>query len=63
VPTDPDGDGLYGDVNDNGRIDYLTKLLLEKLDSGAVTTNIEAYDFSGNDQIDHDEVVDLCKGS
>jgi hypothetical protein len=22
LPTDPDGDGLYGDVNGNGRIDF-----------------------------------------
>ncbi|WP_299269214.1 choice-of-anchor I family protein [Halorientalis sp.] len=60
APTDPDGDGLYEDVNGNGRMDYADiELLFENLDSDAVQLNKEAYDFNDNGQIDYDDVVEL----
>ncbi|MFB6085104.1 MAG: alkaline phosphatase PhoX [Halorientalis sp.] len=60
APTDPDGDGLYEDVNGNGRMDYADiELLFENLDSEAVTGNVSAYDFNENGQIDYDDVVEL----
>jgi secreted PhoX family phosphatase len=60
APTDPDGDGLYEDVNGNGRMDYADiELLFENLDDESVTMNVEAYDFNENGQIDYDDVVEL----
>jgi PKD repeat protein len=60
APTDPDGDGLYEDVNGNGEQDFDDIVVLfENLESAAVTENADAYDFNGNDEIDFDDVVTL----
>ena len=59
-PTDPDGDGLYEDVNGNGRVDYEdVQLLFDELDSNTVTSNARAFDFNQNDRLDFDDVVTL----
>ena len=59
-PTDPDGDGLYEDVNGNGRVDYAdVELLFENLESDSVTSNARAFDFNQNDRLDFDDVVSL----
>jgi secreted PhoX family phosphatase len=59
-PTDPDGDGLYEDLNGNGRLDYDdVKLLFESIDSSSVTMNKAAYDFNENGKLDFDDVVSL----
>ncbi len=60
APTDPDGDGLYEDVNGNGRMDYDDIVLLfEQFDSDAVRMNEAAYDFNENGKLDYDDVVEL----
>jgi secreted PhoX family phosphatase len=59
-PTDPDGDGLYEDVNGNGRVDYEdVQLLFDELDSNTVTSNARAFDFNQNDRLDFDDIVTL----
>jgi hypothetical protein len=59
-PTDPDGDGLYEDVNGNGRVDYEdVQLLFDELDSNTVTSNARAFDFNQNGRLDFDDIVTL----
>jgi len=60
TPTDPDGDGLYEDVNGNGRIDFDDVVELnENKESDAVTENASAFDFNDNSEIDYDDIVEL----
>ncbi|WP_345780674.1 alkaline phosphatase PhoX [Haloplanus pelagicus] len=60
APTDPDGDGLYEDLNGNGRLDYEDiEILFSNFDADSVTMNASAYDFNENGQLDFDDVVDL----
>jgi len=60
APTDPDGDGLYEDLNGNGRLDYEDiEILFSNFDADSVTMNESAYDFNENGQLDFDDVVDL----
>jgi len=60
APTDPDGDGLYEDVNGNGRLDYEDiEILFSNFDSDSVTMNKSAYDFNENGQLDFDDIVSL----
>ncbi|WP_152040741.1 alkaline phosphatase PhoX [Salinigranum salinum] len=59
-PTDPDGDGLYEDINGNGRVDYDdVALLFNNLESQSVTSNARAFDFNENDKLDYDDIVSL----
>jgi secreted PhoX family phosphatase len=60
APTDPDGDGLYEDLNGNGRLDYEDiEILFSNFDADSVTMNKSAYDFNENGQLDFDDIVDL----
>lgn len=60
APTDPDNDGLYEDLNGNGRLDYDDIVVLfEQFDSDAVRMHVDAYDFNENEQIDFDDIVTL----
>jgi len=60
APTDPDGDGLYEDLNGNGRLDYEDiEILFNNFDADSVTMNESAYDFNENGQLDFDDIVDL----
>ncbi|MFB6196040.1 MAG: alkaline phosphatase PhoX [Haloplanus sp.] len=60
APTDPDGDGLYEDLNGNGRLDYEDiEVLFSNFDADSVTMNKAAYDFNENGQLDFDDIVDL----
>jgi len=60
APTDPDNDGLYEDVNGNGRLDYEDiQTLFDNFESDSVTMNKSAYDFNENGQLDFDDIVDL----
>lgn len=60
APTDPDGDGLYEDLNGNGRLDYDdVNVLFENIDADSVRLNEAAYDFNENGKLDYDDVVDL----
>ncbi|WP_339104813.1 alkaline phosphatase PhoX [Haloterrigena salinisoli] len=60
APTDLDGDGLFEDVNGNGRLDYEdVTLLFENLENESVRLNEAAFDFNENGRIDYDDVVAL----
>ena len=60
APTDPDNDGLYEDVNGNGRLDYEDiQTLFDNFESDSVAMNESAYDFNANGRLDFDDVVDL----
>ncbi|WP_339104812.1 alkaline phosphatase PhoX [Haloterrigena salinisoli] len=60
APTDLDGDGLFEDVNGNGRLDYEdVTLLFENLEDESVRLNEAAFDFNENGRIDYDDVVAL----
>ncbi|MFC4405607.1 alkaline phosphatase PhoX [Haloarchaeobius iranensis] len=59
-PTDPDGDGLYEDVNGNGQVDYDDIVVLfQQFDSDSVQLNPAAYDFNENGELDYDDIVTL----
>jgi PKD repeat protein len=59
-PTDPDGDGLFEDINGNGMLDFDDVVAFYQ-NMAWVTANtavgIEPYDFNGNGRIDYDDVV------
>ncbi|WP_455448775.1 alkaline phosphatase PhoX [Natrinema thermotolerans] len=60
VPTDPDGDGRYEDVNGNERLDYDDIVLLfEEIEDDSGSLTVDAYDFNDNGRIDYDDVVEL----
>jgi len=60
APTDPDGDGLYEDVNGNGRLDYDDIVtLFEHLEGDSAQLNADAFDFNDNGRLDYDDVVEL----
>jgi PKD repeat protein len=60
LPTDPDGDGLYEDLNGNGRTDYADVVLFFK-QMDWIGTNEPAgiVDFNGNGRIDFADVIRL----
>jgi hypothetical protein len=56
-PTDPDGDGIYEDVNGDGSFDILdVQALFAHLDDSTVTDNPAQFDVNGEGPID---VVDV----
>jgi len=62
LPTDPDGDGLYEDINGNGILDYDDVVAFYQnmaWVAGNTAVGIEPYDFNGNGRIDYDDVVVL----
>jgi len=60
LPTDPDGDGRYEDVNGNGGLDLADAVaLFQHREDPVVTDHVAAYDFSGNGEIDLADVVVL----
>jgi alkaline phosphatase D len=60
APTDLDNDGLYEDINGNGRLDYEDiQILFNRFDADSVTLNKSAYDFNENGKLDFDDIVDL----
>lgn len=59
-PSDPDGDGLYEDVNGNGGPDFDDVVILYKnRNDPAVENHAAAYDFNGNGEFEFDDIVDL----
>ncbi|WP_226023893.1 endo-1,4-beta-xylanase [Halomicrobium salinisoli] len=59
-PTDPDGDGLYEDLNGNGEADYSDVVdYFNNMEDPSMTDHVDAYDYNGNDEIDFADVVDL----
>jgi len=60
-PRDLDRDGLYEDVNGNGRLDFDDAVTLARnLDSGVVQTYKAAFDFNGNGRVDFDDAIRLA---
>jgi PKD repeat protein len=58
LPTDPDGDGRYEDVNGNGRPDFADVVLyFNAMDWIAANEPVAAFDFNSNDRVDFADVV------
>ncbi|MGC9445239.1 MAG: hypothetical protein ACP5E9_09995 [Candidatus Methanospirareceae archaeon] len=59
-PTDPDGDGLYEDLNANGRLDFDDVVqFFNFMEWIAANESIAKFDFNGNGRIDFDDIVQL----
>jgi PKD repeat protein len=57
-PTDTDGDGLYDDVNGNGRLDFADVVLyFNAMDWIVAHEPVGPFDYNGNDRIDFADVV------
>ncbi|KUG10026.1 cell surface protein [hydrocarbon metagenome] len=59
-PTDPDGDGLFEDINGNGGLDFDDVVAFYQnmaWVAGNTAVGIDPYDFNGNGRIDYDDVV------
>jgi hypothetical protein len=53
APTDPDGDGLYEDVNGDGDVNVGdAQALFANTDDPAVQNNVDAFDFNGDGSVD-----------
>jgi PKD repeat protein len=61
-PTDPNHDGLYEDLNGNGRIDF-NDVVLFFHNMAWITANepVTAFDFNHNGRIDFNDIVVLSK--
>ncbi len=58
VPTDTDADGLYDDVNGNGRKDFADVVLFfNQMTWIAANEPVAAFDYNGNGRIDFADVV------
>jgi chitinase len=61
-PTDPDHDGLYEDLNGNGRLDYADiTLFFGQLDWIAANEPADAFDINRNGRADFDDIVRLFR--
>ncbi|PWR71609.1 S8 family serine peptidase [Methanospirillum lacunae] len=62
-PKDLNGDGVYDDINGNGRRDYAdVSLYFQYLDWIKSNEPVAAFDISGNGRIDYSDVVKLFQG-
>lgn len=60
LPTDPDKDGLYEDLNGNSRVDFADVVLFfEQMDWIAANEPVTAFDMNGNRRIDFNDIVVL----
>jgi len=62
LPTDPNGDGLYEDINGNRRLDFNDVVeFFEHMNWVKDNKNVgtKPYDFNGNGKVDYDDVVVL----
>ncbi len=60
LPTDPDGDGLYEDINGNGRTDFADVVLLfNSLEWLAANEPVGLFDANGNGRVDFADVTAL----
>jgi len=58
LPTDPDGDGLYEDLNGNGRADFSDIVLFfSQIEWIAENEPVPLFDFNGNGRIDFNDIV------
>jgi subtilisin family serine protease len=61
-PADPDDDGLYEDVNGDGKVDMRdAELLYEIALNGDVASDTTAFDFDGDGDFDIDDVQALIR--
>jgi PKD repeat protein len=59
-PTDPDGDGIYEDLNGNGRLDFADVVLyFNQMEWIAANEPVGAFDLNGNGRIDFADIVKL----
>jgi PKD repeat protein len=59
-PTDPDSDGLYEDLNGNGRKDFNDVVLMfNQMQWIAANEPLGTFDFNGNGRIDFNDIVKL----
>jgi PKD repeat protein len=59
-PTDPDHDGIYEDLNGNGRLDFADVVLyFNQMTWIAANEPITAFDLNGNGRIDFADIVAL----
>ena len=64
LPTDPDGDGLFEDVDGDGTVTTDdANVLFDHMRENVVTDHVAAYDFSGNGEIGHADVVSLYEAA
>jgi PKD repeat protein len=62
-PTDPDGDGLYEDIDGDGETTYADVVaLFEGFETEGVAANGVAFDFNRNGRVDFDDIVTLYRG-
>jgi PKD repeat protein len=60
IPTDPDADCIYEDLNANGRLDFADVVLyFNQMQWIAVNEPIEAFDLNRNGRIDFADIVKL----
>jgi len=60
LPTDPDGDGLYEDLNGNSRKDFNDVVLyFQYMEWIEANEPIPCFDFNGNGRIDFNDIVKL----
>jgi len=59
-PTDPDSDGIYEDLNGNGRLDFADVVLyFNQMTWIAANEPLTAFDLNGNSRIDFADIVAL----
>ena len=59
---DPDGDGLYEDVNGDGEVNYDDVVdLFDDFEGAGVQGNSGAFDFNGNGRKDFDDIIRLFR--
>jgi PKD repeat protein len=60
LPTDPDGDCLFEDLNGNTRLDFADVVLMfNQMEWIAANEPVSAFDFNGNGRIDFNDIVKL----
>jgi endonuclease YncB( thermonuclease family) len=60
LPTDVDDDGVYEDLNGNGRVDSQDVVLFfENREDDEIAEYVEYFDINGNGRIDFDDINDL----
>jgi len=60
LPTDPNHDGLYEDLNGNGALDFNDVVIFfNQMDWIAGNEPISLFDFNRNGQIDFNDIVRL----
>ena len=60
LPTDPDADGRYEDLNGNGQLDFNDVVLyFNQMDWIAGNEPVAAFDFNHNGTIDFNDIVIL----